>query len=276
MSVRHYEWFCYNAGMKIYSWNVNGIRSVLNKGALQSFLMEHKPDVLCLQETKAEKAQVPVDFPEYYEYWYSADKKGYSGTAIFTKTQALSVVNGIPEEFVKLPLEDSYGNLNREGRIITVELENFYVVSVYTPNSKGDLSRLEIRSVWDDAFRTYMKHLDSIKPVIFCGDLNVAHQEDDLAQPKQNKGKHGFTTEERTGMDTLLEGNFTDTFRLFTQGNGHYSWWSNFGKSRERNVGWRIDYVLTSNRIAKKVAAANIHPDVIGSDHCPVSIEINV
>ncbi|OGG58979.1 exodeoxyribonuclease III [Candidatus Kaiserbacteria bacterium RIFCSPHIGHO2_02_FULL_50_50] len=260
--------------MKIYSWNVNGIRSVLSKGALQSFLMEHKPDVLCLQETKAEKAQVPVDFPDYYEYWYSADKKGYSGTAIFTKEQARSVTYGIPEEFVKLPLEDTYGNLNREGRVIAVELQNFYVVSVYTPNSKGDLSRLAIRSVWDDAFRAYMKHLDSSKSVIFCGDLNVAHQEDDLAQPKQNVGKHGFTNEERAGITAHLTAGFTDTFRMFTQGNGHYSWWSNFGKSRERNVGWRIDYVLVSNRIANSVKSAAIHPTVFGSDHCPVSIEM--
>ena len=260
--------------MKIYSWNVNGIRAVLNKGALQSFLMEHNPDVLCLQETKAEKAQVPVDFPEYYEYWYSADKKGYSGTAIFSKEQALRVVYGIPEEFMKLPLKDAYGNLNREGRIIAVELEKFYIVSVYTPNSKGDLTRLGIRHVWDDAFRDYMKHLDTIKPVIFCGDLNVAHQEDDLAQPKQNVGKHGFTNEERASMDEHIAAGFTDTFRIFTQGNGHYSWWSNFGKSRERNIGWRIDYILVSNRTAPKIKSAGIHPDTLGSDHCPVSIKL--
>lgn len=262
--------------MKIYSWNVNGVRSVLQKGALQDFLMKHDPDILCLQETKAEKAQIPVDFPQYYEYWYSADKKGYSGTAIFSKKQALSVTYGIPQEFVEQPLADTYGDTNREGRLITAEFDQFYVVSVYTPNAKGDLTRLELRQVWDSAFRHYMKHLNSKKPVIFCGDLNVAHTEEDLAHPKQNEGSHGFTKEERSGIEKLLSAGFTDTFRIFTQGNGHYTWWSHFGRAREKNLGWRIDYVIVSNALAKAVRGAFIHAEQKGSDHCPISAEINL
>lgn len=260
--------------MKIYSWNVNGIRSVLQKGALQDFLMKHDPDILCLQETKAEKAQVPVDFPQYYEYWYSADKKGYAGTAVFSKKQALSITYGIPQEFVEQSLADTYGDTNREGRIIVAEFDQFYVVSVYTPNAKGDLTRLGLRQVWDNAFRRYVKHLNAKKPVIFCGDLNVAHTEDDLAQPKQNEGSHGFTKEERAGIEKLLTVGFTDTFRIFTQGNGHYSWWSHFGRAREKNLGWRIDYIVVSNALTYSVRKANIHADQKGSDHCPVSAEI--
>ncbi len=265
----------YTKRMNIYTWNVNGIRAVLNKGNLQEFLVKHNPDVLCLQETKAEKAQVPVDFPDYYEYWYSAEKKGYSGTAIFSKKQALSVVNGIPADIVEhYTLRDAYGDLNTEGRVITAEFHEFYVVSVYTPNTKEDLSRIPVRTAWDDAFRDYMKQLDTKKPIIFCGDLNVAHTEDDLANPKQNVGKHGFTDEERLGIAKHIDAGFTDTFRIFTQGNGHYSWWSHFAQSRARNIGWRIDYIMVSKRIAARVTHARIHADQLGSDHCPASITL--
>lgn len=263
--------------MKIISWNVNGIRAVHKKGLLLPFLKEHDPDILCLQETKAHQHQSEVDLPQYEEYWNSAEKKGYSGTAIFTKEQPFSVLLGLPEDIEKKYglKDDGYGDPNKEGRVIAAEFKDFYVVSVYTPNAKDDLSRLTLRHKhWDPAFLEYMKQLESVKPVIFCGDLNVAHTQEDLARPKENEGVKGFTKEEREGIDRLVEEGFIDTFRLFTQGNGQYSWWSHFANARARNVGWRIDYVFVSKILKKRVTKAFILPEVMGSDHCPVGIEI--
>ncbi len=263
--------------MKLYSWNVNGIRAVWNKGALQKFLKEHDPDILCLQETKAKPHQSEVDVPGYTEFWYSADKAGYSGTAIFTKLKPIEVVNGFPENIIrKYKVQgDTYGDPNKEGRVIAAEFPDFFVVTVYTPNAKDDLSRVPLRHKnWDPAFLEYLKRLEIKKPVLACGDLNVAHTEDDLARPKENIGKKGFTDEEREGFQNFIDAGFIDTFRLFTQGNGHYTWWSHFAKARERNVGWRIDYWLASKTLKNRIKAAEIHADVLGSDHCPISIEV--
>lgn len=264
--------------MKIYSWNVNGIRAVVNKGSFQQFIKEHQPDVLCLQETKAQQGQAEIDLPDYEEYWNSAEKKGYSGTAIFSKTKPLSIDFGLP---IKLERQfglvaDSYGDPNKEGRVTTAEFDQFYLVTVYTPNSKNDLSRLELRhKSWDPAFLAYCKALELHKPVIFCGDLNVAHTEEDLANPKPNIGKHGFTDEERAGFKKFLDAGFVDTFRLFTpEGNGYYTWWTHWANARARNIGWRIDYFLVSESLKSRIKTAEIHADVMGSDHCPVSIEI--
>lgn len=265
--------------MKIYSWNVNGIRAVLKKDLFQPFLAAHRPDILCLQETKAERGQVEIDVPGYHEYWNSAVKKGYSGTAIFSRQEPLSVVNGFPDDFAgRFQFADELQrDANEEGRVITAEYERFYVVTVYTPNAKDDLSRLALRHQhWDPAFLAYCLQLQQKKPVVFCGDLNVAHTELDLANPKPNRGKKGFTDEEREGFQNFVDAGFVDTLRLFKQGNGHYSWWSHFAKSRERNVGWRIDYVLVSPSLKPAVKAADIHADVMGSDHCPVSVTLDL
>lgn len=264
--------------MKIYSWNVNGIRAVLKKDNFYPFLQEHQPDILCLQETKAERGQVEVDLPEYQEYWNSAVKKGYSGTAIFSKQPPLAVTNGFPDSInSKYGFRDGFGDTTEEGRVIAAEYEKFFVVTVYTPNAKDDLGRLPMRfEHWDPAFLEYCKLLEQKKPVIFCGDLNVAHTELDLANPKPNIGKKGFTDEERKGFQNFIDAGFVDTFRLFTQGSGYYSWWSHFANSRARNIGWRIDYVLVSQSLRDKVIAAEIHPKVMGSDHCPVSITLDL
>lgn len=261
------------AKTKIYSWNVNGIRAVLRKGDLEKFLDTEKPDMLCLQEIKAQKEQVDIDFEAYQEYWNSAHRKGYSGTAIFSRQSALSVTNNLPRAS-KL-LVDDYGDINSEGRLTTAEFDDFFVVSCYTVNAKDDLSRIPIRQHWDKAVLRYLQKLEQRKPVIYCGDLNVAHTEDDLARPKENSGKRGFTDEEREGFEAFIDAGFVDTFRMFTQGNGHYSWWSPWSQARERNVGWRIDYILVSGVLRDRVVAAKIHPDVMGSDHCPVSIELS-
>lgn len=266
--------------MKLVSWNVNGIRAVVKKGTFQDFIKAHKPDVICLQETKAERGQAEIDLKEYDEYWNSAEKKGYSGTAIFVKKgiEVLDEVHGLPEDLCKKYKlhDDSYGDPNKEGRVITLELEDMYVVTSYTPNSKDDLSRLTLRhKQWDPAFLEYMQRLDSEKPVAFCGDLNVAHTEDDLANPKPNIGEHGFTDEEREGIDNIIEAGFVDTFRHFTPtGKGYYTWWSHFAQSRARNVGWRIDYWFVSQALLPRLKSAKILPEVEGSDHCPVTIEI--
>lgn len=263
--------------MRIASWNVNGIRAVHRKELFMPFIKQLKPDIICLQETKAEESQSELDLMGYEEYWHSAKKKGYSGTAIFTKQVPEDVLFGMPADLVEeYGLNtDGYGDPNEEGRVIAADMGSFWVVSVYTPNSKEDLSRLTLRHKhWDPAFLAYMKRLEEEKPVIFCGDLNVAHQPDDLANPKPNEGKHGYTNEEREGIDTILAAGFIDTFRLFTQGNGHYSWWSHFSHARERNVGWRIDYVFVSKSLKTKVKKAEIHADIFGSDHCPVSITL--
>jgi exodeoxyribonuclease III len=265
--------------MKLYSWNVNGIRAVVTKGTFQKFIAEHDPDILCLQETKAMQGQAEIDLPQYEEFWNSAERKGYSGTAIFTKTKPLSVDYGLPLKIAKQfgLANDGYGDPNTEGRIITAEYDDFYLVTVYTPNSKEDLSRLSLRHKhWDPAFLTYLKILEQRKPVIFNGDLNVAHTEDDLANPKPNIGKHGFTHEEREGFQKFIDAGFVDTFRMFTQGNGHYTWWTHWANARSRNVGWRIDYFLVSEALKDKVLNAEIHASVMGSDHCPISIELDL
>lgn len=267
-------------GLKIYSWNVNGIRAVHNKGLFLPFIEEHQPDILCLQETKAQQDQSEIDLPDYIEYWNSAEKKGYSGTAIFTKTKPLAVINDFPEELCAKygDFADKFGDPLKEGRVIAAEYDDFYIVSVYTPNSKGDLGRLELRhKLWDKIFLDYMKQLETKKPVIWMGDLNVAHKEQDLANPKPNVGKHGFTDEEREGFQNFVDAGFVDTFRMFTpEGNGYYSWWTHWANARARNVGWRIDYVMVSESIKDRVKSAQIHADVMGSDHCPVSIELDV
>lgn len=263
--------------MKIFSWNVNGIRAVHTKGDFGRFIEKYNPDILCIQETKAKREQSEVDLPEYDEYWCSAEKKGYSGTAIFTKIAPLNVILGIPSEIAKkYALTDTYGDTTKEGRVTTLEFENFYVSTVYTPNAKDDLSRIPMRTAWDPAYLEFITSLEAQKPVIFCGDLNVAHTPEDLARPKENEGKKGFTTEERVGIDNILRAGFVDTFRLFTQGSGHYTWWSHWGAARERNVGWRIDYIMASQKLVPMIQKANIHPEVFGSDHCPVSIEIQI
>lgn len=263
--------------MKLYSWNVNGIRAVHKKGTFQAFMKEHQPDILCLQEVKAKEEQAELDLPGYHVYWNSAAKAGYSGTAIITKEKPLNVWYDFPEDIIEQydVTGDLYGDANKEGRVIAAEYEDFIVATVYTPNSKGDLSRLELRHQhWDKAWLEYMKRLQQTKPVLFSGDLNVAHTEEDLARPKDNRGKHGFTDEEREGFSNFLSAGFVDTFRLFTQGNGHYSWWTHWAKARERNVGWRIDYWLASKDLQDRILEAHIHPDVMGSDHCPVSVTI--
>lgn len=265
--------------IKIYSWNVNGIRAVINKGAFQEFVAKHQPDILCLQETKATQDQTEIDLPGYEEYWNSAEKKGYSGTAIFTKIKPKKIIKGFPEIIAKEHglVADDYGDPIKEGRVIAVEFDKFFLVTVYTPNSKGDLSRIPLREQqWDPAFLAYCKHLEATKPVIFCGDLNVAHAENDLARPKENIGKHGFTDQERKGFQNFIDGGFIDTFRMFAKGNGHYTWWTHWANARARNVGWRIDYFLVSSALRSKVVRADIHADVVGSDHCPVSLTIKV
>jgi exodeoxyribonuclease-3 len=261
--------------MKLYSWNVNGIRAVWNKGKLQEFVAEHQPDILCLQETKANQDQSEFDLEEYEEYWHDGERKGYSGTAIFTKIKPVSVQqNFSPEILNSYDFSDDFGDTSKEGRVMTLEFEDFYVTTVYTPNSKGDLGRLKMReNVWGPAYQDHLSELAAKKPVLACGDFNVAHQEIDLARPKENVGKHGFTDEERKDFTELLSKGFIDTFRhLHPIESEAYSWWTHWGKARERNVGWRIDYWLVSNSLAEKVIKAQIHPEVMGSDHCPVSV----
>lgn len=264
--------------MKIASWNVNGIRAILKKGNFQEFLEVEKPDIICLQEIKGEKSLIDIDFKDYFEYWNPAVRKGYSGTTIFSKIEPLSVTYNFPENLCKdSKLEDGFGHTNQEGRVIAAEYEKFFLVTVYTPNVKRSLERLNLRhSEWDKLFLKYIKELESKKPVIFCGDLNVAYTEDDLARPKDNIGNAGFTDEERLGFGKYLEAGFVDTWRIFVQGNGVYTWWSNLGGARSRNVGWRIDYIMISKSLEKLIKSAHIHNKILGSDHCPVSIQIEL
>jgi exodeoxyribonuclease-3 len=274
--------------LKIYSWNVNGIRAVMRKNELLPFIEREQPDILCIQELKGTKEQALLELPTgYNEFWYPADKPGYSGTAIFSKPKPLQVVNGFPEDIIEKygVTGDTFGDPNKEGRVLAAEFDDFWLSTVYTPNAKDDLGRLELRhKQWDPAYLAYMKqleegtsiHSDKPKPVVFCGDLNVAHTEDDLANPKPNVGKKGFTDEERQGFQNFVDAGFVDTLRMFKQGNGLYTWWSHFAKSRERNVGWRIDYFLVSEALKGKVADADIHPSQMGSDHCPISVTLDV
>jgi exodeoxyribonuclease-3 len=263
----------------LYSWNVNGIRAVIKKGEFQKFIKKYDPDILCLQETKAQQDQVEIELPGYHEAWNSAVKKGYSGTAIFSKTKPIKVMNGFPEAIAKKYhlLDNRDRDASTEGRVLTAEFDKFYVVTVYTPNSVDDLSRIPLRhDHWDPAFLEYCVSLQKKKPVAFCGDLNVAHTEDDLARPKPNIGKKGFTAEEREGFDNYIKAGFVDTFRIFTNGNGYYTWWTHWANARANNVGWRIDYWLVSNGLKKYVKKAEIHAEQMGSDHCPVSIELDI
>ena len=251
--------------MKLISWNVNGLRAAVTKGFMESF-NELDADIFCLQETKLQPDQISLELPGYEQYWNSAVKKGYSGTAVFTRVKPLSVTNGIGIE-----------EHDQEGRVITAEYDNFYLVCCYTPNSQRELARLEYRMTWEDAFRNYLLELDKKKPVILCGDLNVAHQEIDLKNPKTNRKNAGFSDEERAKMTELLESGFTDTFRhLYPDAIEEYSWWSYMGKARERNTGWRIDYFITSKRLDDKIQEAKIHQQIFGSDHCPVELVIDL
>ena len=251
--------------MKLISWNVNGLRAAMTKGFMDAF-NELDADMFCLQETKLQPEQIEMVLPGYEQYWNSAVKKGYSGTAIFTRVKPLSVVNGIGIE-----------EHDQEGRVITAEYDNFYLVTCYTPNSQRELARLDYRMTWEDAFRSYLLELDKKKPVILCGDLNVAHNEIDLKNPKTNRKNAGFSDEEREKMTELLGAGFTDTFRfLYPDAVDAYSWWSYMGKARDRNVGWRIDYFVTSQRLDDAIVEAKIHSQILGSDHCPVELEINV
>ena len=251
--------------MKLISWNVNGLRAAVTKGFMESF-NELDADIFCLQETKLQPDQISLELPGYEQYWNSAVKKGYSGTAVFTRIKPLSVTNGIGIE-----------EHDQEGRVITAEYDNFYLVCCYTPNSQRELARLEYRMTWEDAFRNYLLELDKKKPVILCGDLNVAHQEIDLKNPKTNRKNAGFSDEERAKMTELLGAGFTDTFRhLYPDTIEEYSWWSYMGKARERNTGWRIDYFITSKRLDDKIQEAKIHQQIFGSDHCPVELVIDL
>ncbi len=247
--------------MKFVSWNVNGLRACLKKGFVDSVL-GLDADFICLQETKMERGQAEVELPGYHQFWNSADKKGYSGTAIFARTQPLSVAYGMDLD-----------KHDHEGRLITLEYPDFWLVDCYTPNAQRDLARLGYRMEWEDDLLDYLKSLDRTKPVVYCGDLNVAHQEIDLKNPKTNRGNAGFSDEERGAMTRLLASGFTDTFRLlYPDKEGAYSWWSYQFHAREKNAGWRIDYFIVSQRLGDRVAEAAIHPDIQGSDHCPVSL----
>ena len=251
--------------MKLISWNVNGIRACVNKG-FKDFFNEIDADIFCIQETKCQDGQIELEFDGYNSYWNSAEKKGYSGTCIFTKNNPLAVTYGI-----------GISEHDKEGRVITLEFEKFYMVNIYTPNSKRELERLDYRCIWEDEIRKYLQDLSKSKPVIMCGDLNVAHKEIDLKNPKTNHNNAGFTDEERNKMTELLGAGFTDSFRfLYPDKTNQYTWWSYMGHAREKNVGWRIDYFIVSNSINKKIKDAYIYPEIMGSDHCPVGLEIDL
>ena len=249
--------------MKLISWNVNGLRACMDKGFMD-FFKEMNADIFCLQETKLQAGQIEMDLPGYHQYWNYAEKKGYSGTAMFTKTEPLNVTYGIGIE-----------EHDREGRVITAEFEEYFVVTVYTPNSQRELTRLEYRMTWEEAFLDYIKSLDAKKPVIFCGDLNVAHKEIDLKNPKTNHKNAGFTDEERACFSRVLENGFVDTFRYFyPEMKDIYSWWSYMFQARAKNAGWRIDYFVTSERLSDMLRDAKIHTTIMGSDHCPVELTL--
>lgn len=251
--------------MKLISWNVNGIRACITKG-FTDFFNKIEADIFCIQETKCQKDQIELEFNGYTSFWNSAEKKGYSGTTIFTKKEPINVTYGIGIE-----------EHDKEGRIITLEFEEFYLVNNYTPNSKRELERLQYRTIWEDEIRKYLLKLNKKKPVIMCGDLNVAHKEIDLKNPKSNRGNAGFTDEERQKMTELLDAGFIDTFRyVYPDKENEYSWWSYMGRAREKNIGWRIDYFITSKNISQKIKDAKIHQEIMGSDHCPVELDIEI
>ncbi len=251
--------------MKFISWNVNGLRAVMGKGFLD-FFQKVNADFFCIQETKMQPGQLELELKGYHQYWNSAEKKGYSGTAIFTRKKPLQVSYGIGKE-----------EHDREGRVITLEYETFYLVNCYTPNSKRELERLDYRMIWEDEVRNYLKQLDQKKPVIYCGDFNVAHQEIDLKNPKTNTRSAGFTIEERDKMTELLKAGFIDTFRYFyPEKENAYTWWSYMFHAREKNVGWRIDYFIVSERLKEKLKNSEIHENIMGSDHCPIELDIDV
>ena len=251
--------------MKLVSWNVNGLRACMQKG-FQDFFEQADADIFCLQETKLQEGQIELELPGYFKYWNYAEKKGYSGTALFTKKEPLSVAYGIGVE-----------EHDHEGRVITAEFEDYYVVTVYTPNSQRELTRLAYRMQWEEDFLKYLKGLEASKPVIFCGDLNVAHQEIDLKNPKTNHESAGFTDDERRCFGRLLENGFVDTFRHFYPDvTGVYSWWSYMYQARAKNAGWRIDYFMVSEALKDRLQDAKIHTEVMGSDHCPVELDLNL
>ena len=251
--------------MRLISWNVNGIRACVNKG-FKDFFKTIDADIFCIQETKCQEGQIELEFPGYTSYWNSAEKKGYSGTAIFTKKEPISVSYGIGKE-----------EHDKEGRVITLEFEEYYMVNIYTPNSKRELERLDYRCIWEDEIRSYLLKLNKTKPVIMCGDLNVAHKEIDLKNPKTNHHNAGFTDEERNKMTQLLDAGFTDSFRhIYPDKEEQYTWWSYMGHAREKNIGWRIDYFIVSNDAKTKIQDAYIFPDIYGSDHCPIGLKINI
>jgi exodeoxyribonuclease-3 len=266
--------------MKIFSWNVNGLRAAIRKGDFLRFIKEQSPDILCLQETKAHKSQVEIDLPDYEEIWNSADRAGYSGTAIFTKTKPISTLLGFPEEIERGFEwdEDIHGAAVNEGRILTAEFDNFFLINVYVPNSKPDLSRVPLREqVWGPAVRAYIKLLETSKPVIICGDFNVAHQPIDLANPTANRKNAGFTDAERADFSKYLDADLIDTFRsLHPNATGAFTWWTWRASARERNIGWRIDYFLISKKLKPVLKSADIYPKIPGSDHCPISITLDI
>lgn len=258
--------------MKIVSWNVNGLRAILRKGNFLDFLNAEKPDIVCIQETKAKQGQAEVDLPEYEEIWNSAERPGYSGTAIFTKVKPLSISTDFP---TLTPCADQFGDPSTEGRVLTVEFPDFYLVNVYTPNSKRSLERLELRhDTWDKACLEYLKQLEKTKPVITCGDFNAAHTEIDIARPKENQKNAGFTVEEREGITNYINAGFIDTFRTLHPDTVKYTWWSHMGNARAHNIGWRIDYFFVSKSLKNRLKSAEIYDQIMGSDHCPISIEI--
>ena len=258
--------------MKIYSWNVNGLRAIIRKGALAGFIDKYHPDILCLQETKAKQGQAEIDLPEYEELWNSAERPGYAGTAIFTKIKPLSIRYDLP---TNKKLADQFGDPLAEGRVLTAEFEKFFLVNVYTPNSKNALERLKLREkLWDPEFLEYLTNLEQTKPVVVCGDFNAAHEEIDIARPKTNHHSAGFTDEERQGISRLIAAGFVDTFRHLNPESVRYTWWSHWGHARENNVGWRIDYFFISKSLEKNLKSAEIYEDILGSDHCPISIEL--
>ncbi len=270
--------------LKIFSWNVNGLRAVIRKGALQKFIQEYQPDILCLQEIKAKPEQVEYDFPGYKVFWNPAERAGYSGTATLVREELLSLLSSA-DLFAKN--QDNYASESNdnnsfniavdEGRILTLDFEKFYLVNVYVPNSKPDLARLKLREAeWDPELLRYLKELKKTKPVVVCGDFNAAHNEIDIARPKTNHHSAGFTDEERKGITNYIKAGLVDTFRYLHPGSVHYTWWSHWGQARANNIGWRIDYFFVSESLKSKLVSAEIYENVMGSDHCPISIELEI